>query len=186
MEIRSIMQSPRFGVDRPRSSRTRRSMPQIRSEREIIPLSVPGEPHAHSSEDRLELSRNLSIKYLELRQQVTEGRRRLKSLREEFGRKEQQLGDLLIKKKSVESKQAKLNELRGAIESLCDTLGRVDNPALRLEYIKKELKSVSSWNKHIEALIIFLEAQQSPILKQSGTTVQPKRSRSSPRRHWSP
>lgn len=186
MEIRIIMQSPRFGVDRPRSSRIRRSLPQMRSEKESIPLSVPGEPHARSSEDRLELSRNLSIKYLELRQQVTEGRRRLKSLREDFGRKEIQLAGLLTRKKSIESKQAKLNELRSATESLSDTLVRVENPALKLECIKKELKGVVTWNKHIEALVVFLEAQQGPILKQSVTTVQPRRSRSSPRRHWSP
>jgi hypothetical protein len=123
---------------------------------------------------------------MQLRDEVTRDKRRLRELREEYAKKKEVLHNLFEASKVEDASRSRLGELSSALSHLLTVASdqKPDSPQRKLVVIKKELRAASHWNSRIASLLVFLESQQQPFTKQA-LALRP-RSRSPVRTHWSP
>ena len=143
-------------------------------------------PDSDHDIDRAELSMGLSARYMQLREEVSADKRRLRSLRDEYGRKKELLRGLLEASQQEEAARGRMRELSTALSNISTVAAteKPDLPSKKLEVLKRELRTIALWNHRISALLIFLDSQQQPIVK--APSVARSKSRSPVRTHWSP
>lgn len=140
--------------------------------------------------DRADVSLNLSLRYMQLRDTVIRDRQAVRKLREEHGRLQDSLKSVREKAKQKQVDRERLNAMKAGLFAITETMKRhnLESEEMKLGVIKKELSSVMEWNSHVAAMVAFLQAQQGPVIKQQASTppVATKRRSKSPIRHWSP
>ena len=201
--MNSPLSSPKFGTQISTESRAN-SAPQnvtsqlrkVRRQRissarfDRLPPNNATEIGAFSAldQDRSDISLSLSVRYMQLRDQVARDRKLLKSLREEFGMRQESLKALNEASKQEKTNDDRLQELHRALSAIVDTLTchNIESSLLRHDVLKRELAKIATWNHHVASLLTFLEAQQLPFVKPPTVPmIRSGRSRS-PIRHWSP
>jgi hypothetical protein len=166
-----------------RAERVRRAQSGGLPGRESEPGPIPG-----LGEDRAEVSMSLSVRYMQLRDQVIRDRKILKSLRDDFATRQESLKVLNEASKEEQISMERLQEINRALTAIAETINSHDlhSATLRMDVMRRELGKTATWNYHIASLLAFLEAQQLSVERQPiGPVVNSRRSKS-PLRHWSP
>ena len=200
----SPLASPKFGGDDYSAARSpvgsrkqslsrlmdarRIRMRSARSERVPPTTGIETDPTPELGQDRAEISMSLSVRYMQLRDQVIRDRKQLKTLRDEFSKRQESLKTLNEASKEEQINRERLQEMNRAISAIAETIQthKLDSPTLRMDVIKHELGNISTWNHHVASMLTFIEAQQLPVEKQPVAPIVNSRRSKSPIRHWSP
>ena len=123
-----------------------------------------------SEPKRVEVSVELSNRYIKLREDILQSKRELSGLRREFSEKQEQQNALLAECKEDDVNRARLDGLIGSLNQVVGLIQDEEKPDSlanhqKVELVKRALLPCLQWNTHLAALVNCLEAQQHEVMK---------------------
>jgi len=118
---------------------------------------------------RVEVSIELSNRYIKLRDEIALSKREIAALRKEFAEKQEQQSTLVGECREDEVNRGRLENLIGCLSQLAAKIQDNENasltPSQKLEVMKRALAPCLQWNLHLSALTDCLTVQQEDVIR---------------------
>ena len=158
----------------------------------VEPVNAPVTPNMKAL-DRGDVYLGLHNRYIQIRDSNREAKRELAGLRRQLSEKQQLVDSLANVVLNGKSNERRLAEVTDALVNLLECVESHRNsritPEDKVNIVQEQLGGIAKWNAHVSALLKFLHATRSPVLKHP-PSVHSADSRSgrsvSPIKHWSP